>query len=153
VFVGGLSSELESVRVSACFGVAAVGNPEAARQRLAPPLADVSARVRAAAAESLGRLGGESLPEELARASHDEEPTVRNAAAAALGSFDDPRAVEIALSLILDPERDTAVRAGESLVRLSRRPAAGAVAAAALERARGEWPVERARTFAALGAV
>jgi HEAT repeat protein len=153
VFAGALRSEIESVRISACFGVAALGDPEAARRGLEPLLADPSAPVRAAAAESLAQVGSGSLPEGLARASRDEEPTVRSAAAAGLGSYDDPRAVEIALNALLDPDRDTAVRAAESLVRLSRRPAAGPVAAAALERAHGEWPAERALAFASLGVV
>jgi HEAT repeat protein len=153
LFAGALGSQDESVRVSGCFGVAALSEPETARSRVAPLLADASAHVRAAAAKSLAQLGGAALPEGLARASRDEEPTVRAAAVVALGSFDDPRAVEFVLNALLDPDRDTVIRAGESLVRLSRGAAAGPVASEALERSRSDWPVERALTFAELGAV
>jgi HEAT repeat protein len=153
VFAGALRSALESVRVASCFGVAAVAAPNEARPLLEPLLADGSARVRAAAAESLAQVGGGLIPEALARASRDQEQAVRAAAVGALGSFDDPRAVDYALNALLDPDRDTAVRAGESLVRLSRRPNAGPAAAAALQRSRPAWPVERALTFASLGVV
>jgi hypothetical protein len=47
----------------------------------------------------------------------------------------------------------TAVRAGESLVRLSRLPGAAEPARQALRRRGAEWPVERALTFASLGVV
>jgi HEAT repeat protein len=153
VLAGGLHSQIESVRVASCYGIAAVSEPEAALRLLEPLLDDEAAPVRAAAAESLGQVGGELIPETLARASRDEQPGVRNAATGALGSFDDPRAVELAVNALLDPDRDTAVRAAEALVRLSRRPVAGEAAAQALQREETAWPVERALTFASLGAV
>jgi HEAT repeat protein len=153
VFSGALQSGIESVRVASCFGVAAVSPPEDARRVLEPLLADATAPVRAAAAESLGQVGGGQVPEGLVRASRDEQAAVRSAAVGALGFFDDPSSVELASNALLDPDRDTAVRAGEALVQLSRRPVAGPVATEALRRAKTAWPVERALTYASLGAV
>src|SRR5207344_3459221 len=113
-----------------------------ARALIEPLLADGSAPVRAAASESLGQVGGVLLPEGLARATSDEHAPVRAAATGALGSYDDPHAVGLALNALLDPDRVTAVRAGESLVHLSRLPTVGSAAAAALERSAEDWPVE-----------
>ena len=152
-FAAGLGSADDSVRVSACFGVAAVSAPGAARQQLAPMCGDPSPRVRAAAAGALARVGGEVLPDGLAQACADPEPVVRAAATGALGFFDDPRGIECALTALADPDRETAVRAAESLVRLSRLPTAGPVAVTALQRSANHWPVERALTFASVGAL
>jgi HEAT repeat protein len=152
-FAGALRSEFESVRVASCYGVAAVSEPTQAAAELEPLLADTEAPVRAAAAEALGRVGGGSLPAGLARASHDEVATVRVAATRALGVFDDPQAVELAVNALLDPDRDTAVSAGESLVRLARRPASAAAAEEALARSARSWPVERALVMDSVGAV
>jgi HEAT repeats len=153
VFADGLGSEIPSVRVASSFGVAAVCAPAKARELLEPLLRDEAAPVRSATAESLGQVGGELIPEALAHAARDEQPAVRSAATSALGSYDDPSAVELAVNALLDPDRDTAVRAGESLVRLSRRPLAADAATQALQREEASWPVERARTFASLGVV
>ena len=153
VFAGALGSEIESVRVTSCFGVAALSESEDARRLLEPLLDDTAPPVRSAAAESLAQVGGDLIPEALARASRDEQPMVRSAAAGALGAYDDPRAVELALNALLDPDRDTAVRAGETLVRLSRRPLAAEAAARALSRSEAAWPVERALILASLGDV
>jgi HEAT repeat protein len=153
VFEGALRSELEPVRIASCFGVAALSEPEHARALLEPGLDDPSAAVRAAAAESLAQIGGPRVPAGLARATRDDQPTVRGAAVGALGSYDDAYAVELAQNALLDPSWVTAVRAGESLVRLARRAAAAEAAAHALRRNGTEWPVERAQTFASLGAV
>jgi HEAT repeat protein len=106
--------------------------------------------VRVAASESLGQVCGDLLPDGLARASRDELPAVRNAATGALGSYDDPTAVGVALNALLDPDRDTAVQAGEALVRLARRDNAGPAAREALERSAEAWPVQRALIFASL---
>jgi HEAT repeat protein len=152
IFTTALGSELESVRVAACFGIAALSEPEDARRSLEPLLDDPSPRVRSAAASSLGQIGGESLPEGLARATQDEASAVRAAATRALGAYDDPRAVEVAVAALSDSERDTAVRAGEALVRLSGGRNAGPAASQALERTAQEWPVERALIYASLGA-
>ena len=151
-FAGALRSEHDSVRVASCFGVAAVSEPEQARAELAPLLADASAAVRAAAAEALGQVGGSSLPAALARASRDEVATVRVAAIRALAAYDDPQAVELALNALLDPDRDTAVTAGESLVRLAHRPATAAAAEDAIGRSGQAWPVERALVMDSVGA-
>ena len=153
VFADGLHSPIESVRVAACFGVAALSGSEDARPLLEPLLADDAAPVRAAAAEALGLVGGEALPEALARASRDDQPTVRRAAVGALGSYDDAKAVELAAAALVDPDRETAVLAAESLVRLSRLDTAEAFATLALRRSETSWPVERALTLASLGVV
>lgn len=152
-FAGALRSEHEAVRIASCYGVAAVSEPEEARAELTPVLADPEAPVRAAAAEALGQVGGGKLPAGLARASRDEVATVRVAATRALGFYDDAHAVELALNALLDPDRDTAVSAGESLVRLAGRPATNADAERALARSAEAWPVERAIVMDSVGAV
>jgi HEAT repeat protein len=152
-FAGALRSEHESVRVAAGYGVAAVSGSDRARAELTPLLADPLPSVRAAAAEALGRVGGGPLPAALARASRDEVATVRVAATRALAVYDDPQAVEVALNALLDPDRDTAVAAGESLVRLAQRPATAAAAEDAIARSAEAWPVERALVMASVGAV
>ncbi len=152
-FAGALRSEYDSVRVASCYGVAAVSELEQARAELTPLLADPQAPVRAAAAEALGQVGGGRLPDGLARASRDEVATVRVAATRALAVYDDPLAVELALNALLDPDRDTAVTAGESLVRLARRPATAPAAEDAIARSAQAWPVERALVMDSVGAV
>ena len=97
--------------------------------------------------------GGSALPGGLARASRDEVATVRVAATRALGVYDDPQAVELAVNALLDPDRDTAVAAGESLVRLARRPVAAAAAERALARSAQSWPIERALVMDSVGGV
>jgi HEAT repeat protein len=152
-FAGALRSEFESVRVASCYGVVAVSEPQHARAELLPLLADPEASVRAAAAEALGQVGGGTLPAGLARASRDEVAIVRVAATRALGVYDDPQAVELAVNALLDPDRDTAVAAGESLVRLARLPAAAAAAERVLADSGRSWPVERALIMDSVGAV
>jgi hypothetical protein len=150
VFNEGLHSPDEHVRVPSVFGLGTVD--PAARPRLEPMLGDESAAVRAAAAELLGRIGGTEVTPELARASRDEERSVRRAAVSALAGYDDPQAMQLAQGALDDPDRDTAVRAGETLVRLSRLPGVGAIAQTAV--GEGEaWPIERARILASLGRV
>lgn len=151
VFADALGSEIASVRVASCFGVAVLSMPERARRLLEPLLGDEAAPVRSAAAESLGQVGGDRLPDALAQAMGDEQAAVRSAAAGALGSYDDPQGVALAVIALLDPDRDTAVRAGESLVRLSRGLQAGEAAKHALRREESAWPVERALTLSSLG--
>jgi HEAT repeat protein len=153
VFAHGLGSPVESVRIASCFGVAAVSAGEDARRGLETLLADEAAPVRAAAAEASGLVGGDAVSEALARASRDDEPTVRRAAVSALGSYDDPRAVELASAALVDPDREVAIRAAESLVRLSRLDRAGTPAAQALQGPEPPWPVQRALTLDSLGAV
>lgn len=153
IFAGALRSEVESVRVACCYGLAALAEPETIRSELEPLLGDPAATVRAAAAEALGQTGGAVLLGGLARASRDESPAVRKAAVVALGSYDDPAGVTLAVNALLDPDRDTAIRAAESLVRLARLPASRAQASIALDDQRAAWTVERARIFDALGAI
>jgi HEAT repeat protein len=153
IFAGALSSQIESVRVAACYGLVAVSDTEDARALLEPMLDDPAAPVRAAAAESLGQLGGGLVPDGLARASRDEFTSVRSAATAALGFFDDPRAVDLVRNALLDPDRDTAIRAGAALVRLSTLPVAGPPAAQAFVQSRDSWLVQRALIFDSLGAL
>jgi HEAT repeat protein len=152
VFRQGLVSRDEHQRVASCFGIAAVLEPESARTQLVQRLGDDAASVRAAALTALCRVGGTQPPAELARLTRDEQRSVRRAAATCLGTFDDERALELLLEFLHDPDRDTVIRTGESLVHLSRLPRVGAAARAALS-ARDDWPVERARTMASLGAV
>jgi HEAT repeat protein len=152
IFRDGLGSPLESVRVAACFGIAAAAEADAARALLEPALSDEHPPVRAAAAEGLGHVGSGSVPDRLAAASRDEHAAVRRAAIRALGAFDDAHAVELAAAALPDPDREAAIRAAEALVRLSHLPAAADAARDALGRSEDTWTVERARTLASLGA-
>lgn len=152
IFSEGTYSHDEYVRVASVYGIGSVLDAERARSRLEQVLTDESASVRAAAAETLGRLGGDVVTEGLARASRDEQRSVRRAAVTALGSYDDPQALQLAVNALADPDRDTAVRAGETIVRLSRLQFVGAEADAVIGDAQ-EWPVERARILASLGGV
>jgi HEAT repeat protein len=152
VFRQGLVSHDETIRVASCFGIAAALAPEPARTLLATMLDDRAASVRSAALAALGRIGGMEVPAELARLTRDEERSVRRAAATSLGAYDDERALETLLGVLRDPDRDTVIRAGESLLRLGRLPDVGAEARSAIA-ARDDWPLERARTLDSLGAV
>ena len=152
VFVEGLRSSNEHVRIASVYGIGTVSEPESARTRLEQIMADGAPSVRAAAAEMLGRLGGASVPEELARASRDEHRAVRRAAVSALATYDDPRSLQLALSALDDPDRDTAIRAGETLVCLTRLPDVGTDAKTLTATAEA-WPLDRARVLASLGMV
>jgi HEAT repeat protein len=152
VFRQGLRSPDETIRVCSCFGIGSTLEPGRSRALLEGMLGDASPAVRAAAAETLGRIGGEQVTPELARASRDYQQSVRRAAAAALGSYDDSLALELLLGALIDRDHITAVRAGESLLRLSRLPGVGAKTKEAMEGS-DAWPVERARILAALGAL
>jgi HEAT repeat protein len=152
VFREGLSSAEESVRVTSCFGIAAAVEPEAARPELERMLADPAGEVRAAASETLGRIPGATAPGALVQATRDDAPSVRRAAVSALGSYDDSRSLPFLLAALDDPERDVALRAGESLVRLGRLRAAGAQARAAMDETEA-WPLETALVLDSLGAV
>ncbi len=152
VFRDGLTSAQESVRLTACFGIAAAVEPEAARPELEPMLADPAGEVRAAACETLGRIPGAPVPDALVQATRDHVPSVRRAAVSALGSYDDPRSLPFLLAALDDPERDVALRAGESLVRLGRLPATGGQARAAMDETEA-WPLETALVLDSLGAM
>ena len=152
VFREGLSSAMDSVRVTSCFGVAAAREPDEARLELERMLTDPAGEVRAAAAETLGRVPGATVPDTLAQATRDPVPSVRRAAVSSLGSYDDPRSLPFLLAALDDPERDVALRAGESLVRLGRLPAAGGRVRAAIDETEA-WPLETALVLDSLGAV
>jgi HEAT repeat protein len=152
VFTEGLASADEAIRVTSCFGIASVLEPEAARPVLERMLGDAAAPVRAAACKILGRIGGAPIPSRLADATRDEQRTVRREAVSALGSYDDPQALQPLLAALEDPDRDVALRAGESLVRLGRLPNAGARARAAIEETRA-WPLATALELDSLGAL
>jgi HEAT repeat protein len=152
VFRQGLRSSDEHIRVSSCFGVAAALEPDRSRPLLEGMLDDTSPPVRSAALEMLGRVGGDHVPTGLALAVSDQERSVRRAAASALASYAGSRAVELLLGALVDPDRITAVRAGESLIRLCRSPGFDEEAQAAVAR-HDAWPLEQARTLASLGAL
>lgn len=149
VFRHGLASDDEHIRVASCFGAEATLPPDQASVLLEQMLADRSPMVRSAALQALGTIGGENVPELLARCAQDDEQSVRRSAVTALGAYDDPRAIEILHEALADPDRDTVIRAGESLVRLNVRPGVARPTRGPI--ADGEtWPVERASVLASL---
>ena len=152
VFREGLRSPNQRVRVASAFGVGSVLDPAEATPLLTPRLADESPLVRAGAAQMLGRIGGDQVTDELARAARDDERSVRRAAVSALAGYDDPQAAELAARALDDPDRDTVMHAGETLVRLSRLSRAGPAAKDAVAE-REAWPIERAQILASLGAL
>jgi HEAT repeat protein len=122
--------------------------PEKAERLLASLLsADSDASVRTAAAAALGILGGERIPPELHAAVLDADVRVRRAAVKALGSFDDPAAIDRLLETVDDDDRETSIRAAEALNVLTDAPTAGATAAAGA-RDSGAWSVAYARALA-----
>jgi HEAT repeat protein len=145
-----LYSPNEHVRVRSVFGVGAALEPAVARSRLVRTLGDESAIVRAPDGRRAGTDRRQRAHGRVARASRDEERIVRRAAVSALASYDDPCAVQLALSALDDPDRDTAVRAGETLVRLSRLTRVVAIASAVVADGQ-QWPIKRARILARLG--
>ena len=152
VFRKGLVSDDEQIRVASCFGADATSPPEQASVLLEQMLADHSPMVRSAALQVLSRIGGDVVPELLARCARDDEQSVRRSAASALGAYDDTRAIEILHEALADPDRDTVIRAGESLVHLNVRPGVARLPRDPI--ADGEtWPLERARVLASLDAI
>jgi HEAT repeat protein len=152
VFDEGLRSQDEHVRVASVFGVGWVLEPSAAAAQLERMLGDESPLVRASAAQLLERLGGGAVPAGLVRAVHDDQRSVRRAAVSALASYDDEQALQLALGALDDPDRDAAIRAGETLVRLTSLPRVGSDARRAVDTT-DAWPLERARVLASLGTV
>jgi HEAT repeat protein len=147
VFSHGMHSDDGHTRELSVIGFAAVSpSPLSTLVRM---LEDAAGGVRAAAAEMLGQVGGEKVPEELSRASRDEERIVRRAAVSALASYDDAQSLQLALSALDDPDRDTALRAGETLVRLTRLPGVGGAAASAI-RSNTSWPLQTVRLVSSL---
>jgi HEAT repeat protein len=152
VFDEGLRSQNEHVRVASVFGLGSLLEPSAAAAQVEHMLGDESPLVRASTAHMLERAGGGALPAGLVRATQDEQRSVRRAAVSALASYDDPQSLQLALSALDDPDRDAAIRAGETLVRLSSLPRVGGDARRVVETT-DAWPLERARVLASLGTV
>ena len=152
VFADGLRSQNEHVRVASVFGLGSLLEPSAAAAQVEHMLGDESPLVRASTAHMLERVGGGAVPAGLVRATQDEHRGVRRAAVSALASYDDPQSLQLALSALDDPDRDAAIRAGETLVRLSSLPRVGGDARRVVETT-DAWPLERARVLASLGTV
>lgn len=152
VFDEGLRSANEHVRVASVFGIGSVVEGTAAAAQLAPMLGDESPLVRASAAQLLETVGSGRVQDSLARATHDEQRSVRRAAVSALASYDDPESLQLAVQALGDPDRDAAIRAGETLFRLSRLPGVGADTRRVLATTEA-WPIERARVLASLETV
>jgi HEAT repeat protein len=146
-FQRGVHSTNTIVRISSCFGLAGSHRDlGSCTSHLALVLAsDPDARVRTAAATSLGILGGDDAPDVLLRATADDDVHVRRAAVRALGSFDDPTSGQTLQERTEDDDREVALRAAESLLALGRRPRAAPEAHARLESCTS-WAVEYART-------
>jgi HEAT repeat protein len=152
-FEQGIGSTDPIIRISSCFGLsAATTERDACVFRLADVLdTDSDARVRTAAAGALGILGGEDAPAALRRAATDPGVHVRRSAVRALGSFDDPTTVQTLDECTEDEDRESAIRAGEALLALARRPRAASEARARLESS-SAWAVEYAQTVAEVSA-
>jgi hypothetical protein len=152
-FERGVQSKDPIVRVSSCFGLSAVADERpGCRSRLAEVLGtDSDNRVRAAAAASLGIAGGNAAPASLLAATADPDVHVRKSAVKTLGSFDDPTSAEAIDGCTDDDDRETALRAAEALIALTRRSLAGPEARARVESS-SAWAVEYARTVAEVSA-
>jgi len=145
-FERGVSSPDAIVRVASCFGLAATaeGATDAVGRLTEVLWGDPQAQVRGAAAAALGLVGGERAPEALREATHDEDVHVRRSAVRSLGAFDDPTAGETLMRCVEDEDRETALRAGEALLALTRRPRAALHTRARVERSPA-WAIEYAR--------
>jgi HEAT repeat protein len=152
-FALGLGSSDPIIRLSSCFGLAAiVENRAAAVYRLAGVLeSDSDATVRTGAAAALGIVGGDDAPASLVRATTDADVRVRRSAVKALGSFDDPETGATLEASAEDDDREVAIRAAEALLKLADRPRAASGAQARLETS-SAWAIEYARTVAEVSA-
>jgi HEAT repeat protein len=92
-------------------------------------------------------VGGGNAPAELVGATTDPDLNVRRAAVKALGSFDDTTTGERLLACTEDEDRETAIRAAESLLALAGLERAGPGACAQLD-STSAWAVEYVRTVA-----
>ena len=149
-FERGARSDLPIVRISSCFGLAATISTggDVARRSLSDLLSsDREARVRTAAAAAYGIVGGGEAPAALLAATRDVDVRARRSAVKALGSFDDPAAVEPLAASAADDDRETALRAAEALIALEKRPSAKSAARARLASS-PSWSVEYARRVA-----
>jgi HEAT repeat protein len=153
LFERGIESTDAIVRISSCFGLAAIGEQGGSATRgLAEVLAsDSDGRVRAAAAAGLGRVGGDDAPAALIQATSDPDLHVRRSSVEALGSFDDPTTGRMLDERTDDDDRETAIRAAEALLALARRPRASPEASALLASS-SAWAVDYARTVAEVSA-
>ena len=123
---------------------------------------DPDARVRAAAAQTLGAIGDGAVIDELARALAPTDPVrVRRAAAAALGELGAPEALELLRPMLSDPDRRLAEVAAGSLSSLGPRGegvlvdalTSGSPPAEISARDPGSLPEADLAALAALGAV
>jgi HEAT repeat protein len=153
-FREGLRSPESTVRVTSCFGIASQADPAAsdeARALLEERLrSDAEPRVRAAAAGAMRWLPGDVAPAALVDALRDPSPAVRRSAAGSLGVFDDPAAVEALADVVSDLDRETALRAAESLLALGGGVRAGEPSRRALAASRA-WTVESVRAIEEVG--
>jgi HEAT repeat protein len=154
-FRQGLESPRVSVRVTSCFGIAAHAETLASGQAVAlleqRLRRDEEPWVRAGAASAMRSLPGDAAPGALLEAVHDPVPAVRRSAAKALAAFDDPAAVAALGPLTSDEDRETALRAAESLLALSAGARGGEPARRTLLSS-DAWTVESARATAQLPA-
>jgi HEAT repeat protein len=154
-FRQGLESPRVSVRVTSCFGIAAHAETVARGQAVAlleqRLRTEEDPRVRAGAASAMRSLRGDAAPGALLEAVHDPVPAVRRSAAKALAAFDDPAAVAALGPLTSDEDRETALRAAESLLALSDGKRGGEPARRTLLGS-DAWTVESARATARLTA-
>jgi HEAT repeat protein len=152
-FERGITSDDPIVRVSSCFGFSGIAEEHGqAVVRLAEVLAsDSDPLVRAAAASALGIVGGDNAPSQLLDATTDSDVHVRRSAVKALASFDDPTVGGVLFGRTDDEDRETAIRATEALLALTRRPRAAEEASARLESCPA-WALEYARKLAEVSA-
>jgi HEAT repeat protein len=152
-FERGFASTDSIVRIASCYGLSGIRD---ARDEAVPRLGEVlasdsDAQVRAAAASSLGIVGGSDAPRPLLRATVDPDVLVRRAAVKALGAFDDPTTGETLDERTEDEDREVAIRAAEALLALTHRPRAASQARARVESS-SAWAVEYARKVAEVSA-
>jgi hypothetical protein len=152
-FERGIASDDPIVRVSSCFGLSGIAAEHGpAMVWLAEVLAsDPDPQVRAAAAAALGIAGGENAPRQLLDATTDPDVHVRRSVVKPLASFDDPTTGDALVERTDDDDRETAIRATEALLALSRRPRASATARSCLESC-STWAIEYALKLAEVGA-
>jgi HEAT repeat protein len=152
-FERGVASADAIVRVSSCFGLAQIAEErDTAAPRLAAVLeTDPDVRVRTAAAKALGFVGGNDAPAALLSATADPEVHPRRAAVRALGAFDDPTTFDTLEACMDDDDRETAIRAAESLLALTERPRAASGARERIK-ASSAWALQYVRVVAEVSA-
>jgi HEAT repeat protein len=141
-----------SVRAAAAKALAQIAGAPPAHVEAGAPPAHVTAAAPPAHVEAgapPAHVTAAAPPAALARAARDDEPQVRREAVAALGRYDDPGQVELLAELMGDDDRETALRAAEVLLALTRTPRAAAPARRAFDGSSG-WATEHVRTVAEL---